>query len=149
MPPARSFEQRTRDTLAKLEAGGDAWVASASGDDAHLVPLSLIWHEGRIVASVPTRSATARNLAATGRGRVGFGPTRDVVMVDVDVVEVTATDDALGDLADAFAARTGWDPRTDDGYSFVVLRPTRVQAWREANEIAGRTLMRDGDWLTP
>jgi hypothetical protein len=23
----------------------------------------------------------------------------------------------------------------------------RVQAWREANEIAGRTLMRDGTWL--
>jgi len=28
-----------------------------------------------------------------------------------------------------------------------VLRPLRVQAWREANEIAGRTLMRDGAWL--
>jgi len=24
----------------------------------------------------------------------------------------------------------------------------RVQAWREANEIPGRTLMRDGAWLT-
>ena len=30
------------------------------------------------------------------------------------------------------------------GYVFLVLRPVRVQAWREANEIAGRTLMRDG-----
>jgi hypothetical protein len=28
-----------------------------------------------------------------------------------------------------------------------VLRPERIQAWREADEIAGRTLMRDGAWL--
>lgn len=31
--------------------------------------------------------------------------------------------------------------------TFLVLRPVRVQAWREADEIAGRTLMRDGRWL--
>jgi len=29
----------------------------------------------------------------------------------------------------------------------VLLRPDRVQAWREADEIAGRTIMRAGDWL--
>jgi hypothetical protein len=28
-----------------------------------------------------------------------------------------------------------------------VLRPVRVQAWREVNEIPERTLMRDGTWL--
>ena len=27
------------------------------------------------------------------------------------------------------------------------LRPVRVQAWREADEIAGRDLIRDGRWL--
>jgi hypothetical protein len=26
--------------------------------------------------------------------------------------------------------------------------PYRVQAWREVNELRGRTLMRDGQWLT-
>ncbi len=30
---------------------------------------------------------------------------------------------------------------------FLVLRPVRLQAWREANEIKGRTLMRDGAWV--
>jgi hypothetical protein len=30
---------------------------------------------------------------------------------------------------------------------FQVLRPRRIQAWRESNEIPGRTLMRDGTWL--
>jgi NADPH-dependent FMN reductase len=27
------------------------------------------------------------------------------------------------------------------------LRPRRIQAWREENELAGRDLMRDGRWL--
>jgi hypothetical protein len=30
---------------------------------------------------------------------------------------------------------------------FLVLRPVRIQAWRESDEIAGRTLMRDGAWV--
>jgi hypothetical protein len=49
-------------------------------------------------------------------------------------------------LADAYAAQADWDPRGAGGYLFLVLRPVRVQAWREANEITGRTLMRDGTW---
>jgi len=28
-----------------------------------------------------------------------------------------------------------------------VLRPEQIQAWREENELAGRTLMRGGAWL--
>jgi hypothetical protein len=59
------------------------------------------------------------------------------------VVDVSA-DDALGA---AYAAQADWDPRGEAGYVFLVLRPVRVQAWREANEIAGRTLMRGGTWL--
>ena len=39
------------------------------------------------------------------------------------------------------------DPRRSDGYVFLVLRPLRVQARRESDEIAGRTLMRRGSWL--
>jgi len=31
---------------------------------------------------------------------------------------------------------------------FLVLRPLRIQAWREVNELPGRTLMRAGAWLT-
>jgi hypothetical protein len=31
---------------------------------------------------------------------------------------------------------------------FLVLRPQRIQAWREANELTGRTLMRSGEWMT-
>jgi hypothetical protein len=31
---------------------------------------------------------------------------------------------------------------------FLVLRPLRIQAWREVNGLPGRALMRDGAWLT-
>ncbi len=55
-----------------------------------------------------------------------------------------ATHDALGD---AYAAQADWDPRGSRGYVWLVLRPVRVQAWRDENEIADRTLMRDGTWL--
>ncbi|KRB73863.1 hypothetical protein ASE01_17760 [Nocardioides sp. Root190] len=49
-------------------------------------------------------------------------------------------------LAESYAAQADWDPRGSVGYVFLVLRPHRVQAWREVNEMTGRTLMRDGTW---
>jgi hypothetical protein len=49
---------------------------------------------------------------------------------------------------DAYAARHGWDPRNEIGdYTYFRIVPYRVQAWREVNELPGRTLMRDGGWL--
>jgi len=49
---------------------------------------------------------------------------------------------------DAFAAKNGWDPRGENGdYAYFRVVADRVQAWREANELPGRTLMRDGEWL--
>ena len=50
-------------------------------------------------------------------------------------------------LGSAYVEQADWDPRLSPGYLFLVLRPVRVQAWREADEIAGRSLMRDGVWL--
>jgi hypothetical protein len=51
-------------------------------------------------------------------------------------------------IGDAFAARTEFDPRDErKPYLYFRLRPRRIQAWREANELAGRELMRDGVWL--
>lgn len=88
----------------------------------------------------------ARNIVASGRARLGVGPTRDVVIIDA-LLERTVeagTDDAL---ASAYAAQADWDPRTSPGYVYLVLRPQRIQAWREADETPGRTLMRDGVWL--
>jgi hypothetical protein len=50
--------------------------------------------------------------------------------------------------ADAHAERTGFDARTEpEDYVYLRLTPTEIRAWREANELPGRLLMRDGAWL--
>jgi Pyridoxamine 5'-phosphate oxidase len=148
MAEARDRETRKADTLAMLATQAiDVWVATASAAGApYLVPVSLAWVDERVVIAVEGSSVTARNLTAAGEARLAVGPTRDVVMIDAvleKAVDVVA-DDALGA---AYVAQADWDPRRGTGYVFLVLRPVRVQAWREANEIAGRTLMRDGTWL--
>ena len=148
--PAGPRDPATRkaDALARLATPEiDVWVATASpSGEAHLVPLSLAWVGHRVVIAVAETSVTHRNLAASGRARLAVGPTRDVVMIDA-LLERTVAVDADEALGEAYAAQTDWDPRGDPGYLFLALRPVRLQAWRESNEIAGRTLMRDGAWV--
>lgn len=152
----RSREQRKADTLALLTTPAiDVWVATTGNGDgagdskAHLVPLSLAWVGGRIVIAAADDSATVRNLRASGVARLGLGPTRDVVMIDavlestVDVSSPQATQ-----VAEAYAGQADWDPRdAGPGYSYLVLAPVRIQAWRESNELPGRTVMKAGVWL--
>ena len=125
----------------------DVWVATASLDGApHLVPLSLAWVDERVAVAVPSGSVTARNVLASGRARLAVGPTRDVVMIDATLDRAVAVPDDPS-LAEAYAAQADWDPRNDAGYVFLVFRPQRVQAWREADEMPGRTIMSNGEWL--
>ena len=148
MAVVRDRETRKADTLTMLTMPAiDVWVATASGPDVpYLVPLSLAWVHERAVIALEASSLTARNLAASGNARLAVGPTRDVVMIDAVLEKAVdvAADDALGA---AYVAQADWDPRGLAGYVFLVLRPVRVQAWRESNEIPGRTLMRGGVWL--
>ena len=146
--PPRSPAERKRDTLARLEGDVDLWVASASAEGgAYLVPLSYVWHREALVFATPRGTPTARNLARAGRARVALGPTRDVVIVEGTVETVpTGTDP---ELEEAHARATGFDPREEpEEYVYLRLAPRRIQAWREANELAGRDVMRDGRWLT-
>ena len=93
--------------------------------------------------ATPRDSVTARNLLRAGVARVGIGPTRDVVLVDGTVSE--GVDEAT---ADAHTAHTGFDARTEaEDYAYLVLTPTEIRAWREANELKDRLLMREGRWL--
>ena len=144
----RDAATRKADTLARLATPAvDVWVASAAGGAAHLVPLSLAWLDDRVVLALDTSSVTARNIAVTGIARLALGPTRDVVVLDVALERAVGVAEAPLDLVDGYAAQADWDPRELAGYAYLVLRPTRIQAWRESNELAGRTLMRDGAWL--
>ena len=148
MPEPRDRASRKADTLAMLATPAiDVWVATASsGGTPYLVPVSLAWVNERVVIAVDGTSATARNLTTSGKARLAVGPTRDVVMIDAVLQEAVDVTTAVA-LGEAYVAQADWDPRGSEGYVFLVLRPDRVQVWREANEIAGRTLMRDGRWL--
>jgi hypothetical protein len=144
----RSRGQRRRDTEQRLTRDVDVWVASASPDGApYLVPLSFDWDGAALLVATPPDSPTGRNLAATRTVRLGLGPTRDVSMIDGDV-EVLEIDALPQDQGDRFAARTGFDPRElATPYRWFRIRPQRIQAWREVDELPGRELMRDGRWL--
>lgn len=150
LPEARTGAERKADVLAKLEARhADLWVASASASGvAHLVPLSLGWDGERVILATEPDALTTKNIAASGRARLALGGTRDVVIIDSVVDSIVPIDDAEPALADAYASQADWDPRSAGGeFLFLLLRPQRVQAWREVNELAGRTLMRGGTWL--
>ena len=150
-PPARTAQQRKADTLRRLSSDVDTWVATADPATGvpYLVPLSFLWDGATVLISTPASSPTSRNLRATGRVRLGIGPTRDLVLIEGTVQTETAATEISAETGDAFAVKTGFDPRELTGYAYFRIRPQRLQAWREANELTGRDLIRDGDWLTP
>jgi hypothetical protein len=144
----RSRPQRRRDTEHRLAHDIDIWVASASvGGAPYLVPLSFDWDGEALLVSTPADSPTGRNLATGRTARMALGHTRDVVMIDGDV-EVLERDALSRRRGDRFAARSGFDPRAENGrYRWFRITPRRIQAWREVDELPDRELMRDGRWL--
>ncbi len=147
---ARTTKERVSDARNKLEDGGDAWLATSGERGPHLIPLSLAWDKQKeeIIFCTELHSRTVRNIEdGQSSVRVGFGPTRDVLMVygNARVAEPVGAD---ARTAEVFAEVTGWDPRGDSGnLIFIRIVPDRMQAWREVDEISGRTIMRDSQWL--
>jgi hypothetical protein len=143
----RSRAQRQADTAARLETDADIWVASASGDHPHLIPLSFAWDGRRIILATPSDSPTARNAASSGVVRLALGPARDVTIFEAPT-EVVPCRGADAAIAEPYQARVGWDPRQEEvEHSFLVATPRVARAWRSVPELAGRTIMRDGRWL--
>jgi hypothetical protein len=147
-PEPRDPTERRRDTEHRLANDVDVWVSSADADGApHLVPLSFDWDGEVLLLSTSVSSATSRNLTANPSVRLALGHTRDVTMIE-GRVEVLEMDHLSPERGDRFASRTGFDPRAlTTPYRWFVVTPRRIQAWREENEIAGRDLMRSGNWL--
>ena len=147
-PTARDPHQRKQDTLARLGQDVDVWVATADASTGtpYLVPLSFLWDGADLLISTPASSPTSRNLQATGKVRLGIGLTRDVVLIEGTVRALPASELST-EIGDAFATKTGFDPRRIGGYRYFWINPELIQAWREADELAGRDLMRDGHWL--
>jgi hypothetical protein len=70
-----------------------------------------------------------------------------VVLIEGSAQSI-ATSDLPASVGDAFAVKTGFDPRTLRArYVYFRVQPQLVQAWREVDELAERDLMRDGRWL--
>jgi hypothetical protein len=145
--PARSKSQRRIDALDKLRSEVDLWVSSADEvGGAYLVPLSYCWDDSTLTIATPRASRTARNLVRAGWARVALGPTRDVVIIEGPVEAIPIGTDTR--LEDAHAQATGFDPRTlAEEYIYLRITPRSIQAWREANELEDRQLMRKGEWL--
>lgn len=148
MEPPRTTAQRKADTLARLASAVDCWVPSSGArGDAYLIPLSFVWHGGRIILATLAASSTVRNLRRVGRMRVALDGTRDVVIVagDAAIVAQEALDEAA---AEAFQVAAGFEPRREaNTYVYLVLTPRSILAWREENELADREIMRAGQWL--
>ncbi|HET6989310.1 MAG TPA: pyridoxamine 5'-phosphate oxidase family protein [Kribbella sp.] len=145
--PARPLSVRKQDTLRRLEDDVDAWVATASPDGTpYLMPLSFLWNGETLLLSTAAGNPTARNLQANPTILLTLGHTRDVVHITATTQTLRAADltDSEGD---AFAAKAGFDPRPLANYPYFRATPTKIQAWREVNELKDRVLMDSGVWL--
>ncbi|MEV1067139.1 pyridoxamine 5'-phosphate oxidase family protein [Streptomyces sp. NPDC050263] len=146
--PPRSPERRKREVLDRLEREIDVWVATADREGLPcLVPLWFVWDGEHLWLATRPTNPTGRNLRDGRRARLAFGDTLDVVLVDAEV-RTYAAREAPAAAAEAFLAKTGWDPRRERAeYAWFRMRPTAVQAWREVHELPRRHLMRDGVWV--
>ena len=151
IPAARAPKQRKRDALNRLENDIDAWVATADRESGtpYLVPLSFLWDGTTLLIATPSSSPTSRNLLASGTVRLGIGPTRDLVLIEGTAHALAATE-IPDEVGDAFAAKTGFDPRRlTTPYIYFRIHPQRLQSWREDNELQERELMHGGVWVIP
>lgn len=147
MPAPRPLAQRKADALARLETEDDLWVAAADAQGVpYLVPLSFIWDGRTLLMATPEKGLMGRVLAESSSVRVALNKTRDVILI-AGTVEAFSRESVPGDAADAFARKL-WNARVGaTRYGFYRVTPTRIQSWREENELKGRELMKDGQWL--
>jgi len=151
---SRMAPRTTHDRIAHathlLNTEANVWVSTASLTGVpHLVPLSLAWHDNRILVATPASTPTARNVAATGKARAALDSADDVVLVTADATEEPFASADTAVLRE-FVNRIGWNPATESGeWSLLVLIPQVVQAWQGPGEIDGRTIMKNGEWLHP
>jgi hypothetical protein len=147
-PAPRPLETRKQDTLNRLQEDVDAWVSTASPDGTpYLMPLSFLWDGETLLLSTAHKNPTSLNLRANSPIHLAIGQTRDVVLI-TGTTETLNAEDLPQQTGDAFAQKTGFDPRTlKTPYLYFRVTPHRIQAWREVNELAARTIMEAGEWL--
>ncbi|MFC6157122.1 pyridoxamine 5'-phosphate oxidase family protein [Kribbella jiaozuonensis] len=142
--PPRPLPERKQDMLRRFAEDVDAWVSTASLDGTpYLMPLSFLWTADTLLLSTTVTNPTARNLQANPQVQLTIGEFRDVIHI-TGTAAITEVTDVEGE---SFATKAGFDPRPLANYPFFRVIPTKIQAWREANELKDRVLMNDGVWL--
>ncbi|MEV0116784.1 pyridoxamine 5'-phosphate oxidase family protein [Streptomyces sp. NPDC050844] len=144
----RNVSERKRDTLARLEAERDIWLATSHPEHGpHQLPLWFRWDGQGIWMCTGESSATARNVRKEPRVRLSLPDTVDVVLLQGEA-ETFLDRDVPTNAADAFVDKFGWDPRAEEAtFLYVHVVPKTVRAWRDESELRGRVIMRDGVWL--
>jgi hypothetical protein len=145
MAAPRSLEQRIADSRRRLEDDIDVWVATAGPDRPWLVPLSFLWHEDRLLLATNAGSPTVMNIGLVPRVRIALGGVRDAVIIDGDADLAPSATMSIAEV-EAYRTKHHSDPRAWAD-TVIHVAPLRIQAWREENEIAGRTIMRNAVWV--
>lgn len=145
---SRSRAERRRDTLARLATERDVWLSTAHPDHGpHQVPLWFRWDGQAMWLCTGATSATARNVREESRVPLAVPDTFDVVLLQGQA-ECFPDQAVPEEAAEAFSAKFGWDPRTEEGpFLYLRVTPTTVRAWHDEPELRGRVIMRDGTWL--
>lgn len=147
MTAPRPLDDRIAAAQRRLTDSHQLWLASGGSDGPHMIPVAFVWDTGQVVTATGERSRTVSNLRETGRARLGLGTTDDVVMIDANLDAFVTVPKMPSLVADRFAA-VSHDPRQIPGYTYIRLRPQRVQVWNGYHEFGGRTAMLDNQWLT-
>ena len=146
MDRARTLSERRDAALERLRAGGNLWLATASGRRGpHLIPVSFWWDGTRLTTATLENSRTLSNVQAQPRVRVSIGSTSDVLMIDA-VAAVIAAADLEDSVVEGYERASGV-PRSTPGFVYLQLAPKRMQVWKGPAEFSGRTVMRAGAWL--
>ena len=146
--PPRTKAERRAHVLQRLQADDKLWIATASRDgSAHLVPFSFVWDGQRVTVATKQDNPAARNAARTGKARLALGDFGDVVLIDGSV-SVVRPDQIDGSAAERLARASAIDGSRAQGFVYLQLVPTRIQAWWSSAELANPTVMRDGQWLS-
>lgn len=141
--PIRNQLQRKVDTLRHLDVDKDLWIATTQNNEPHLIPLNFLWLNNLIFIATELKNKTGANLARNSNVCLALGHTRDVIAIKALVVEADPSN-----LASKFENKLGWNPITEQGeWRLFALKPMRIQAWRNIEELNERTIMLKGNWV--
>ena len=145
----RDTAHRVADAQRRLASEPNIWIATSSpSNEPHLVALSLWWDGVSAMAATPAGNPVAKNIVASNIARASLPDAEDVVTMKAKA-SVTPLIELEADRAATMVEALGWDPRSESGeWVLLTLTPERVWSWNGLHEDAGRTIMRDGAWLS-